>query len=230
MLCERYKETLIDAIASGAPIPAEAQMHLRACPSCRALLEREHSLFAAIDTGVRQIANAEVPPSLLPVLRVRLAQESSSTSSSATVLHWIWAYAAAAVLLVTIPFLLRRTVGPAPTGQREPQHFDSAQKTAPPQYSATRDPVGQLAARKPEVHASPERQPHHDDAQVLIAPEERAALLQLASNFSQNKELVEGLQKSPQAGGDGMLTIEPLQIARLEIKPLEAEEGPSSDR
>ena len=75
MLCEHYKEALIEAAASGAEPHGDLRAHLDGCAGCRAAFEQEQALFASIDGGLRVTANADVPASLLPRVRARLHAE-----------------------------------------------------------------------------------------------------------------------------------------------------------
>ena len=76
MPCENYREALTEAAAADAVPSGELRSHLDACASCRVAFTEEQQLFAAIDTGVRASANAEVPASLLPRVRVQLNEQS----------------------------------------------------------------------------------------------------------------------------------------------------------
>lgn len=72
MPCEHYKDALIHVAAAGASPQAELRAHLDECASCRAAFAEQQSLFAVIDSGLHASANAEVPSTLLPRLRVAL--------------------------------------------------------------------------------------------------------------------------------------------------------------
>src|SRR5437899_5592584 len=76
MLCEKYKEALIDAAASGAALPNALREHVQACEHCAAMLAGEQALFAAVDAGLHKAANAEVPCSFLPNVQAKLATET----------------------------------------------------------------------------------------------------------------------------------------------------------
>lgn len=73
MPCESYQDALTSAAAGAPPTPA-LRAHLIACADCRAALAEEEKLLASIDAGLRSVANAELPPSLIPGLRVRLGE------------------------------------------------------------------------------------------------------------------------------------------------------------
>jgi hypothetical protein len=108
MRCESYQKALVEAAASSDLLPVELRHHTDECSSCRAMFERERSLFASIDLGIRQAANAEVPPSLLPTLRVRLTEEALSAPERAPIAGWLCGVLAAAFLLALLPLLRPR--------------------------------------------------------------------------------------------------------------------------
>ncbi len=101
--CEDYRTVLTDAAAGAFEPSLELRSHLDACASCRAAFAEETQLFAAIDLGVRIEANAEVPASLLPRVRVQLNEQRTPRRT------WIPAGAvlAAAVALVMVIVSLR---------------------------------------------------------------------------------------------------------------------------
>src|SRR6267142_1283250 len=66
MLCDKYKEALIEAAASGAALPGGLREHVEVCAICGARLAAERTLFAAIDGGLDKAANAKVRSSFLP--------------------------------------------------------------------------------------------------------------------------------------------------------------------
>src|SRR5258708_8469628 len=75
MNCERYKEKMVEALASGESSPArDIAIHLRTCEECKRFYEAQVNLFGAIDSGVRAMANDTVPASLLPRVRARIEE------------------------------------------------------------------------------------------------------------------------------------------------------------
>jgi anti-sigma factor RsiW len=79
MPCEPCKNALIEAAATSAGPQGELRAHLVTCPACRAALAEELSLFSSIDTGLSAVVNAEIPASLLPRVRARIAGEPAVT-------------------------------------------------------------------------------------------------------------------------------------------------------
>ena len=79
MLCDKYKEALIEAAASGAALPIALREHMAACAQCAATLAGERALFAAVDAGLQKAANAKVRSSFLPNVKAKLATETVPT-------------------------------------------------------------------------------------------------------------------------------------------------------
>jgi hypothetical protein len=79
MLCDKYKERLIETAASGAALPNSVREHVNACANCRAMFAAEQTLFAAVDAGLHKAVNATVRSSFLPNVKVNLATETVPT-------------------------------------------------------------------------------------------------------------------------------------------------------
>jgi hypothetical protein len=79
MLCEKYKEALVEAAASGAALPNALREHVQACEHCAAMLTGERALFAVVDAGLHKAANAKVRPSFVPNVQATLAAETVPT-------------------------------------------------------------------------------------------------------------------------------------------------------
>jgi hypothetical protein len=123
MFCERYQETLIEAAAacdSDSPLPLDLRAHLDSCASCYAAFDEERHLLAAIDSGIRQRANMEVPASLFATVRVRLVEEGPSSVTNLARSSWEYAAAAAVLLAVVLmPFLGMRKVSVESLNRKE---------------------------------------------------------------------------------------------------------------
>jgi len=78
MPCEHYQDALVVAAASGAAPEGELISHLDTCSSCCVVFAREQFLFAAIDSGLNALANAEVPLSFSPRVRVSIGRRTAA--------------------------------------------------------------------------------------------------------------------------------------------------------
>ena len=232
MLCEGYKDSLIDAAASGAALSGELREHLAECASCRATFAQEQSLFAAIDTGLHAAANAETPPSLLPPVRARLDEIPIPR------LGWVQAlvFASAGVGLASVVFLM---ASPPRVARQE------AAKQGPVAIPASISPVintnrqtssegSQIAAipfhhsrtsqDSTNSHSAPSSNP-----EVLVPPDERDGLAQLVAGLSEYRDLAAALLPRVPQKNDSLIGVDRLQIDALEIKPLEGRETETLD-
>ena len=50
MLCEKYKDALIEAAVTGGELAPRARAHVEECANCAAELRQQRSLVGAIDT------------------------------------------------------------------------------------------------------------------------------------------------------------------------------------
>ncbi len=58
MLCDKYKDALIEAAASGVALPSAVREHVNLCAQCGGIFAAQESLFALVDAGLRSRANA----------------------------------------------------------------------------------------------------------------------------------------------------------------------------
>jgi anti-sigma-K factor RskA len=216
MPCENYREALIEAAAAHSEPSRELRSHLDACASCRAIFTEEVQLFAAIDTGLRAIANVEVPASLLPGVRVQLngrpvARRSWVPASAALA-------AAAALVVVLVCFhdfgrdaaklnprvnSVAHNVSPAAV-QPIPPTPAPYERGVLPGKNKTLRPVGTQAALEVEEVA------------VLIPPGQKQAIDALLVSVQKGKVEADVLLAEKPTG-----TLEELQVSRLDISPIE---------
>lgn len=222
MPCEKYQAALIELVSSSAEAGRDLRAHLDTCVSCAELLRQERLLVASIDSDLRRIANAEIPATLQPRILARLAEETRAEGARNMIR--IGGFAAAAVLAVLLlAFLWPRDVKeavarpgtkPVPAerqegsaSQKQPADIALRAVTRIPQHNAK---AAALVAGKSEPD-------------VLIPPEEREAFAHFVSSVQERKELALALVNPAPEKKTEFLDVEPLQIARLEMKPLEEE-------
>jgi len=104
MLCDEYKEALMETAAGGAGLAGSLREHVAMCARCRALLAEQEAVFAAVDFGLRCSANATVPDGFLPKARVRLAEEQMRGRSWS----FAWAGLAASAALIILAVMVTR--------------------------------------------------------------------------------------------------------------------------
>ena len=232
MPCEHYQNALIEAAASGTAPQGELRAHLAGCAACRNAFAQEQSLFSSMDEGLRAAVNDEVPASLLPRVRARLADEA--------VPRRMWTqpliFAAASIALVFAIFLF---VWPHHTS-----HDNQAKRTLQIPVSDTpatnargqnSDPATQVVSSnvnnsKSLRHSTFLRQAASSQLEVLVPADEREAFSRFVFTVEQRRDVAAALLAPSPKKQDALLTVEPLQIAHLEVKPLEGPETEISGR
>ena len=224
--CKCHRAELTDAAASGYELSYELRSHLDDCEYCRAIFADELQLFAAIDTGVRLTANAEVPVSLLPRVRVHLNERTAPRFS------WVPAGAAmAAVAVVVLAVVFVRSMG------------RGAVESNPPAVSAARNDVpiekehsslGTLFMRNDSRARPPQRRAaksastaQSEQVAVLLPAGQKRAMEVLLASVRQGKIDAEGLFVEHAETGLQALQVAPLVVSPIEVKPL-ADVSPES--
>lgn len=217
MPCESFKSALSEA-AAGAPASPALRSHLIVCADCRAALAAEESLFASIDTGLRSLANAEVPASLIPSVRARLNEPAPRKR---WLLPILVPAAAALILAAYAAHNLRRTptnpsksaplnaatfavpqvpIALLPTQENtlSAEHPDKQQVTA----------VSHVAHRAARPQNSAEKQ---DTLEVLVPRDQEVLLASYAQQWRTHRYVrmtAEVIAKPP---------LEPVEIAPIQI-------------
>jgi len=228
--CEDYRVLLIDAAAADSAPSYELRSHLDACVSCSTAFAEEKQLFAAIDTGLHVSANAEVPPSLFPRVRVQLNEEPVP-------LHWfrIGAVAAAAVVLVAaIVFARGFARGPAQF-RRDVNSIAQNVPPIPSQAASPADTPAEMADRTAKIEPlQPVRNVRAiqaEELKVLIPEGQKRAIDVLLASVRQGKARENVLIPEEEEGSLKEPEVVPLVISPIELRPLAdvSAESPSED-
>ena len=102
MLCDKYKEALIEAAASGAALPIPVREHVDVCGRCRATLATQQTIFSAIDAGLHSRTNLEVPANFDHRVRAALELQASRKERRYSSVFAFGSLAAAAVVAMAI--------------------------------------------------------------------------------------------------------------------------------
>ena len=232
MPCEPYQNALIEAAASGSEPQGELRAHLAACAACRTAFAQEQSLFSSMDEGLHAAANPEVPASLLPRVRARLADEAAPRR--------MWTqpmiFAAASVALAFAIFLFVRPYHTRPDNQaKQTLQIPVSETPATNVGGQNSGPATQIVSsnvNKPKtpVHSTLLRPVASSQPEVLVPPDEREAFFSFVFTVQQRREVAAALLAPSPKKQDALVTVEPLQIADLEVKPLEGRETEISGR
>jgi hypothetical protein len=221
MSCERYREALIDAAAAGLAPSRELRSHLDVCASCRAAFPEEEQLFAAIDTGLRATANAEVPASLFPRVRAKLNERVAPRRSYIPALA---ALAAAGAIVAAMIFLRSTTRGPA---QEEPQISVAVRSVAPSEARALPPAVLRAEASAPVLREKARRPTRIspaarvEDVHVLIPAGQKRAIDVLLVSLQQGVIKPDVLVAEKPEKPLQELKVSPIEISPIEMKPLD---------
>jgi hypothetical protein len=232
MLCEHHKDTLIEAAASGAAPSGELRAHLAECASCRAAFAEEQSLFAAIDSSLHTAANAEVPTSLLP--RVRASLDEVAAPQLRWVQPLILASASAALVFLIVLLARPHRVTPENVAKQGPISVPASVGPEPGTNPGRIPPVDmQIAAiHTGHTHAVRNSTNLHSAAssnpEVLVPPDEREAFARLVAALNERGDVGTALLSQAPEKKDALVSVAPLKIPDLEIKPLEGRETEAS--
>jgi hypothetical protein len=222
-ICEDYRTAMRGAAAAGVEPSLELRSHLNACASCRATFTEETQLLAAIDLGLRIAANAEVPVSLLPRVRVRLNQERVPRRA------WIPAGAAMAAAVAIVAVLVfvrgfrRDSVSISTTVNSFAHNASRAQIQPPPPVVAsieTTSPPARIKALHPGETASADAAARVESIRVLIPAGQRKAIEALLAGVQQGKVDGEVLLAEKPENALEELQVAPLDVSPVEVKPL----------
>jgi hypothetical protein len=222
MLCDKYKEALIEAVASGAALPSGLREHVEVCASCSARLTAERTLFAAIDGGLHKAANAKVRSSFLLNVKANLASETVPTGNP--MLGWAFVCAAGALALAAA-FLV------VPRGAHDKARTEAV-------IVPNKVPAGVA-----ELSLVPERKTRHSvsaftaagqrdgagttshEPEVLIQPEEEESLKRLYAAMHNPERYARAVVTDDHEVTPKLLVIEQIEVGDLKIDNLEEEVG-----
>jgi hypothetical protein len=221
MPCEIYREALRETVAAAAAPSSQLRLHLDVCASCRAAFDEESQLFAAIDSGLRVAANAEVPTSLLPRVKAKLNERAVPRFS------WIPAFAviaASAAIVIALIYVHG-------TGRGDAEHISPAKATvrvvAPRETSSVPLSANSFEKRAPSSKLKP---PLAIESATQVPAEPVTVLVQAGQ-----KQAIDALLLSLRHGqvkGEVLLAEKPdqplreLEVPPLAIAPIELESLP----
>jgi hypothetical protein len=227
MNCQRCQQQISESLATGASVlPPEVAAHESSCLSCREFYAAQQTLFQSIDAGLHSFANQPVPPSLLPSVRARL--DDMPAAQPSLIPHWrTVVVAAVAILALAVSYALRRPI-PQPDFQQHAsvavQSTEDRQAAAPethpegPEVARASAPAhvsASLLAKRASTSTS------SSASEVIVLPEERAAFAQFVAEVPTEREVALALTQPAAPMPDAAVQIALLQIAEVEVKPLE---------
>jgi hypothetical protein len=230
MICKQVQQEILDSLAAGnAALQVELLAHQQSCQDCRKYYETQSALFRSMEQGLGLMANSPVPPSLLPVVRTRLCQQSTARST------WLYSWPLAGLVasaLVAVAFVLfwHRP-------QRTPATPEAAPTVAPQQNSTEQRGTAPITSEVLKV--TPMRPPHvvkprnrstasgtaeEPSPEVIVLNEEREAFSRFIARVPESPAAALALSRPLLGGTETAVAIALLKIDTLEVKPLESNE------
>jgi hypothetical protein len=222
--CEDYRAAMTDAAAAAVEPSLELRSHFDVCASCHAAFAEETQLFAAIDSGLRTAANSEVPASFFPRVRATLEHDAALQRSWAPPLI----FAAAGVAIVLTVFMATH---PGHTGSDN----QAKQISSAPSNGTSETPVRREVIETPATvaasgldHSRERRNLTRADSgsssrmEVIVPPEEREALARFVASLKERNNDALTLAASASENKDEPMSVQPLEIAELEVTSLES--------
>jgi hypothetical protein len=210
MLCDKYKEALIEAAACNAAPSNALRQHIDVCAECRAVFAKEQVLCATIDFQLRDCANAKPSPSFLPRLRARIGVEPTLARRSS-----VWAAVAASAVLSVTTLLAWKPWHKATAPGTTPTILTSGILPASSEKQSRSESLASTASVTGKSHGTRvSRRDVRDDGLGLLVPASQRAIVDRLIGHIQRGEI------------DGKVLVSSsradLQISSIEIPPITA--------
>ena len=213
MNCARVRQQIVDSLALNEAVEADVAVHLGDCPGCRGFYEEQSLLFVSMDRTLAAIANAPVPPSLLPAVR-----SSIQAPQNRPVVLYGWLSAAGAAAVVACAILIAQLSHVhAPLNVKPSSVSTTATTTVAPALHASAVVPSVVQTRSRRVEKS-----NHFDvmAEVVFDRREAADLARLADSIRQQPAWGQGFLHRAPLPPEEMKPLPAIEIAQLDVKPL----------
>jgi hypothetical protein len=230
MKCENYREALIEKAASGAKFESRLAGHLEECAQCRAELQHEEALFAAIDQVLHTKVNEMPRDGFLTGVQARIREQPPSSSQWSPVLAL--AGSALALVLITLHPWTASPTRPVEAGKLQKESV-KVSKVAPDglarEESGPKAHNSDARVRRPQSPASRPKgvQIASNELEVLVPPDEEKAFHQFVARVQGQEQVAQAVASpavSPVPDEKNELSeITPVEIARLQLEPLALE-------
>ncbi len=227
MFCESYRKVLMEAAGSGEALPRELEEHVAGCEHCHAAFADEQALFRSIDGALQAAANAEIPGSLLPRVRMHVASDSTKANRRVPVLAFVTGGLVIGAIMLSSSSLRHSAVSRSTGKEPAAPSLQSAVSREPTGLSIQPPPRPErLVSRRERIVV--DRVARRSEPEVLVSSEEAAGLRRYA-DLLRAKSLVTSNRAA--AISDAPFEIKPLEIAELNLRQLTIQplEGSESD-
>jgi hypothetical protein len=228
MLCDKYKDALMETAASGARLPRVVGEHVDVCAHCREALIAQQALATAMDVELRSRVSVAVPANFNHRLRAALEPQFSARNTSYSAVFAFGSIAAVAAVMIAMLCVYV---------------WSQAGISKPPTTTLERtnqlDPNLEVALGNSNEHQASNPEALRPQWETLIIPHRRRPLASVAENVEvlvpegQEELVVKYMQqlasRSPTAtirvdlhSEPSMKQVEvaPVEIAQLVVRPL----------
>lgn len=220
MICDKYKNALLQAAASNGELDTRLARHLEDCSTCRKTLSSKKELFSRIDSALRAQANEDPSPDFFAQVRLQLSKETAKVEPD-----WVWQMAGAVLALVLIA-----TFYPLVNGRQSRTQGNL-------QIPATQVPgsggVTQFAWTRGDSGVRPRHHPMRPaqravqrEPEVLVPPDERQAFAQFVACVARRDALAQAVV-TPAANRTVSRKTELPEVSIVDIADLELDQGAS---
>jgi hypothetical protein len=228
MKCEDYSEALIETASSGGRLESKLASHLEGCAQCRAKLQLEEQLFAAIDQALYTKVNEMPRDGFLTGVQARIWEQAPSKSQWSPALS----LAGAALAFVLIVMLHPWTVSPSrPVEARKLETKSLKVSTVSPRVLASEAPEPKSHNSDVHVRRLQRPEPRHEEVplasgelEVLVPPDEGKAFHQFVARLQGHEQVAQAVASPIVSSVPDEKTelpeIAPVEIARLQLEPL----------
>jgi len=217
----------MEAAGFGKALPRKLEEHLAGCECCHAAFADEQALFRSIDGALQAAANAEIPRSLLPRVRMQVASDSTKAYRRIPVLAFVTGGLVIGAIMLSSSSLRHSAVSRSTGKELAAPSLQSAVSRQPTGLSIQAPPRPErLVSGRERIVV--DRVARRSEPEVLVSSEEAAGLRRYA-----NLLRAKSLETSNHAAAisDAPFEIKPLEIAELNLRQLAIQplEGSESD-
>jgi hypothetical protein len=224
MNCRECQNKILESLAANEGVlPIEVVNHNRTCSGCRRFHETQARFFRAIDAGVQGMVNQATPVSLLPSVRVRLSQDVSARHGWLSGWRLI-GFAAALVAVAGISYLTHKPHDPVDSREPAAMTYEKSADSLPLLQTPVKRANNLPSRTKKSVTV---RARSEAPIEVIVSAEERRAFAQFLTQLPEEQDVAVALTRPAQDDPEQPVQIALLEIASLEVKPLESESAPA---